>query len=124
MRISDWSSDVCSSDLGLGALRRAQQRLRLLGDAGAVADEVELAHQLPAPGAVLPAHSRVAAALGLAVADGGGVDHRPALDQALRDAAALARHEPLLGVPDLVAGLRQRSEEHTSELQSLMRISY
>src|SRR3546814_4429627 len=109
MRISDWSSDVCSSDLGLGALRRAQQRLRLLGDAGAVADEVELAHQLPAPGAVLPAHSRVAAALGLAVADGGGVDHRPALDQALRDAAALARH---------------RSEEHTSELQSIMRISY
>src|SRR3546814_10975481 len=89
MRISDWSSDVCSSDLGLGALRRAQQRLRLLGDAGAVADEVELAHQLPAPGAVLPAHSRVAAALGLAVAAGGGVDPRPALDSALHDAASL-----------------------------------
>src|SRR3546814_14327579 len=26
--------------------------------------------------------------------------------------------------PNLVAGIRERSEEHTSELQSLMRISY
>src|SRR3546814_5422211 len=27
MRISDWSSDVCSSDLGLGALLKASPRL-------------------------------------------------------------------------------------------------
>src|SRR3546814_3442154 len=89
MRISDWSSDVCSSDLagdvGQRALRR---RRRLHVDAG-----------------VLPLH-------------------RPRLphdaDAELLGLQALG--ERLVGRVDAGAGLR--SEEHTSELQSLMRISY
>ncbi|MFO7494267.1 MAG: hypothetical protein R6X05_01375, partial [Desulfobacterales bacterium] len=74
----------------LGALRRAEQRPRLLRDAGRVPHEIELAHELPAAGAELAPHPRVAPPLGLTVADGGGVDHRPALDEVLVDAAALA----------------------------------
>ena len=41
----------------------------------------------PSPGAELAPHPRVRAALGLAVADRDGVDHRAALDDALVDAA-------------------------------------
>src|SRR3546814_17535215 len=43
MRISDWSSDVCSSDLWnslLGALRTAAGLLALLAGGGEVADQV------------------------------------------------------------------------------------
>src|SRR5690606_28717475 len=47
------------------ALRRPQEGLRLLGDAGGVAEQVELADELPASGAVLAPHARVAAALRL-----------------------------------------------------------
>src|SRR3546814_4033274 len=87
MRISDWSSDVCSSDLharGPLLARRHERRLH--------------PRRLPAqPG---PGRRARRAA---------GPD-RPA--DGLRRAA---------GGPGGPAG---RSEEHTSELQSLMRISY
>jgi hypothetical protein len=82
--------------------RRRQKGLGLLRHLGRVGDEVEAPDQLPALGAVLPQDSGVRPPLGLAVADGGGVDHGAALDDPLVDAAALARHEPLLGVPHLV----------------------
>src|SRR3546814_9737052 len=76
MRISDWSSDVCSSDLVMAddghRARRAVQRIA--------------------------------------------------------DAAADAGHAVIRGHPHFGRGLARaeiaRSEEHTSELQSLMRISY
>jgi hypothetical protein len=92
----------------LGALGSFQQGDRLLRHRGGAGHEVEAAHQLPPLGAVLAPHPRVRTALRLAVADGGGIDHRPALDQALADAAALTGREPLLGVPHLVAGLGKR----------------
>src|SRR3546814_8841577 len=87
MRISDWSSDVCSSDLRVGRL----------------------------------------------VAAVGGVDH-PAPGRLL-DRKQFAFHGNPLGsllhgtrhaspVPRVEPRKRRRSEEHTSELQSLMRISY
>src|SRR3546814_1927132 len=97
MRISDWSSDVCSSDL----LRR-QRRLQVAAGA-----------------------ARTVLAVG-----------RTALARGRRgDRAALvgARCGRRLAIPDRsatpVASWRaplrcRRSEEHTSELQSLMRISY
>src|SRR3546814_5704366 len=107
MRISDWSSDVCSSDL-LAALEGAFELRKL---------------------------PRVVGALGLdRIVDGdhlGGVvlgcrhfEHVGQVVLALRVVAgqalqpALERHR--VGGKD--AGVR--SEEHTSELQSLMRISY
>src|SRR3546814_3860100 len=92
MRISDWSSDVCSSDL------------------------------LAAPVASLVAE--VAARLGKGDKP---FLHQP-IDRALRKAAirlAGAGRSPGQQRNSFVDGLdRIRSEEHTSELQSLMRISY
>src|SRR3546814_5831425 len=97
MRISDWSSDVCSSDLAgrrIG-LRVVEQRqpvflLRLAGQ-GQMADG-----------------PRVDFFLAIEIAD---ARH----EIAERENAADIK----IGQPE---GLR--SEEHTSELQSLMRISY
>src|SRR3546814_2374738 len=77
MRISDWSSDVCSSDLGQGAAR-----------------------------------------------------HVHLLSTSPTKSAATDRQPRLLGSIHHIGGCgpgplpHPRSEEHTSELQSLMRISY
>src|SRR3546814_10518781 len=81
MRISDWSSDVCSSDLG----PRYGQGCR---------SERDRSRHLVAR------------------------DRRPAVIGDLLLAKPGFRLEHDLGMHDL------RSEEHTSELQSLMRISY
>src|SRR3546814_4648411 len=89
MRISDWSSDVCSSDLML--FRPAFADVRT-GGFLAHRMKIEFAHQL--------------ARFGIA-GTGRCLDANP-----VGLAGALKR----LG--------RLRSEEHTSELQSLMRISY
>src|SRR3546814_5760219 len=91
MRISDWSSDVCSSDLKPGAAAAPRDygfgprrdRPRLEGH-GALVARRDGAHR-----------HRLLASL----------SRRPSL------------HGPL-------PQPRARSEEHTSELQSLMRISY
>src|SRR3546814_6180183 len=97
MRISDWSSDVCSSDL----LRDRGDRPGHAGGAAEVAVE---------PG-------DVGIDLGLG-----------RLERGERRAVALDRLAPLVGqalrVELQVRRRGTRSEEHTSELQSLMRISY
>src|SRR3546814_4866035 len=103
MRISDWSSDVCSSDLllagdhQLAVLDAGDQLLRLLG----------LARGFIQLGARLLGF-QVAAAL--------------ALGQLQLQAVELALLFLQLAV--LLGQRLERSEEHTSELQSLMRISY
>src|SRR3546814_9137068 len=105
MRISDWSSDVCSSDLK-GAFGRRDRlfELRLVG-AGTGREDLS----------------------------GGGFDDVEggrAVDQAAIDEKLVSHDILSLLVSergDDAAGdraLLQRSEEHTSELQSLMRISY
>src|SRR3546814_4559716 len=95
MRISDWSSDVCSSDLQLlDALDRI---------AFAVEQRVDPAHQRDIAGAV--------------IAPLAGALERPQLGKARFPIA-----QDVLRQPRLARQLR--SEEHTSELQSLMRISY
>src|SRR3546814_6380400 len=112
MRISDWSSDVCSSDL-LGV-------------------EFLVVHQ--ALVAFERAGDAVAAGPFAAVAVGGAhiaVDVEAPVDGRAIGAGAVQR----VHVPDCdVAGIEvqghrarwvdTRSEEHTSELQSLMRSSY
>src|SRR3546814_7784898 len=88
MRISDWSSDVCSSDLAQpGKLRRSARECQQRG------------------------HARQLQRLAEAAAD--------AADQ-----VDLVRTQPRQ--PDLPVrfGIQRRSEEHTSELQSLMRRTY
>src|SRR3546814_7063636 len=103
MRISDWSSDVCSSDLTVQrdraqpGLRALFARQRRLGS--------QQGHQMRAGRMT---HQDERARIG-----------SPALRLALRQCQR-ARH---------ILRLLQRrcirsSEEHTSELQSLMRISY
>src|SRR3546814_5276865 len=123
LRISDWSSDVCSSDLGHRRLRRtpAQPRGR----------RARAWHRLPAGAQAARAQRRRArrvAAGGSDPAFAQFLGHRPAriqLDPAPRP-VDLARDVHLrradLAVHQAVR--RARSEEHTSELQSLMRILY
>src|SRR3546814_6010090 len=98
MRISDWSSDVCSSDLP--PLPRHFQ-LRLGGRAAAVLADQHID---------LSSLEQLALALDV---------KRPT---GTHDFAALITGVNVQGTqgPELLG----RSEEHTSELQSLMRISY
>src|SRR3546814_7918323 len=94
MRISDWSSDVCSSDLAAAQVDRAV----------AVAVAVGLVDEAAG------AERRVRRGRGAAAC--------------IDAVGALVRHvgaEPAALAAAADAG---RSEEHTSELQSLMRISY
>src|SRR3546814_2460080 len=123
MRISDWSSDVCSSDL---AAHRVDAVIVDLGE-----DDLFLeAHGIVAT--TIEAFCRHAAK----VADARHRDGDQAIEELVHplaaqgdlaaDRHAFAQHETgdrllRLGNHGL---LPRRSEEHTSELQSLMRISY
>src|SRR3546814_10444957 len=101
MRISDWSSDVCSSDLKARAIPHAAGKAR-----------------------------------GVDAADGECARRRACLERPISrgawNAAQAAPRRPPSSEPFLdkpIANERprfysKRSEEHTSELQSLMRISY
>src|SRR3546814_5570489 len=98
MRISDWSSDVCSSDLLGVVVRVLKERHVIVGD-------------MDAPDTVTGEVS----AQNLRRLD--AVEH-----DLHGDAASFG------DIPAVVVGLGRlrpaRSEEHTSELQSLKRISY
>src|SRR3546814_7931425 len=102
MRISDWSSDVCSSDL-------AQQ----IGGAGHVDVEEGAPHQEV---------GRFRRDILRQLCKPLGGDH--ACKPALSAPAHQVCHRAERGLARLVRYLARRSEEHTSELQSLMRISY
>src|SRR3546814_6356914 len=92
MRMSDWSSDVCSSDLGrcdVGTLWRREFADRDFAET-----------------------RRIGLELGIVSGD------------AFLRIFARGRQARGRNGRDVVTGIMQRSEEHTSELQSLMRISY
>src|SRR3546814_3584223 len=93
MRISDWSSDVCSSDLHAGAAGQQLPEQVLAGGTQSIED---------------------VAGLFEALLDAGFV-------QQLQNGTLGGSHPQILGQ---ARRRGQRSEEHTSELQSLMRISY
>src|SRR3546814_8237770 len=107
MRISDWSSDVCSSDL-----------LR----AGALAHQpfgVELAHRRVLADRLVHQRLGECRLVAFVVAEAAVAEHvdHDVLVERLTELRGDAR--------DMGHRLRVvRSEEHTSELQSLMRISY
>src|SRR3546814_4007297 len=112
MRISDWSSDVCSSDLF--------DRLRQAGAVSVCAPGIAGVCAAPWSGAGRAALARRRCARHRR--RGIGRLHR-------RVVAAMDRRGPQAHGAQGIAGhdLAQRlcrSEEHTSELQSLMRISY
>src|SRR3546814_10205797 len=103
MRISDWSSDVCSSDLPAAAVDLAADRTRR---AAAV--------RRPAPGLLR--------ARGLRPVQ--RPDPRPRLPRERHAFAAASAARRPAGPQARLRGAVARSEEHTSDLQSLMRISY
>src|SRR3546814_3329075 len=135
MRISDWSSDVCSSDLRLRGLVEAvvlDGAAHLGLDLGELADDPAV-HPLAVAGRIEA--GLVAAFVHLAEARGVpdlGAEVAIALDAALGelDVAALRgqrregeAHRVGAELVDEVERVQDvRSEEHTSELQSLMRI--
>src|SRR3546814_10454632 len=116
--MSDWSSDVCSSDLlGHVQLAAAAEPCHPLQIGGVAPDLVAV---------VAPERRRQPPAAAEQLV--GIADHQR-VGPGLRADLAQPREEPLL--PFFRIGLgqqrehrRRRSEEHTSELQSLMRISY
>src|SRR3546814_8162845 len=113
MRISDWSSDVCSSDLA----HRIADEAHLVGIFGVEPidlgirrrDRIDLARDQ----AVDAAQYRI---LLMDRGRNAGLERRE--QRGKRGIATETDHR--LGLE----GAIERSEEHTSELQSLMRISY
>src|SRR3546814_10905398 len=113
MRISDWSSDVCSSDLGMGGEAPVPvSHPRLIERHGEIVDEAAEGHV----GRV----GIVGVAGGDLGADGEMIVDRIAGPQAGADTSACGFYMSRARS----RRFRNRSEEHTSELQSLMRISY
>src|SRR3546814_1300569 len=114
LRISDWSSDVCSCDLGWGSGRGARSR-------GPLRQMVLFSWRLYLPG------------------NGGEVQLRfrespLRFDEKPLDAAVMSKDkpakiptpQPVRGTQDMLGDFADRfslvrSDEHTSELQSLMR---
>src|SRR3546814_10153714 len=132
MRIIDWSSDVCSSDLRNPA-RVEHERHVLDADVGDQAMRAALGiHVVEHRAAAVHgpvAHVEVAVAdRGHAFDDAESPVHAGLADLVAEDVQLVAAVEvggdDLAGRQRLLARADQRSEEHTSELQSLMRISY
>src|SRR3546814_10842390 len=112
MRISDWSSDVCSSDL-IANKRNPLSYLFLTSPAKAGAQLRPARYWAPAfAGEVFGRSARI----GLHAIRLGPVDIQPM--------PACKWRFPALPVLTYRKYAALRSEEHTSELQSLMRISY
>src|SRR3546814_10596435 len=117
MRISDWSSDVCSSDLVEDHIRHRCALGRDVGDLDTCAVSGQMFKEIGTrlcsktfgvPAAVDGEYRHV----GRGIDERNCVVHRPP-----RFSAAIPCDQHIFAD-------RLRSEEHTSELQSLMRISY
>src|SRR3546814_5164959 len=99
MRSSDWSSDVCSSDL--------------------IEQVTILARQGELPQVRLDENGLIISPLKAATPPATEIARRAAYDRLPR-----VKITDLLLEVDAWTGFSERSEEHTSELQSLIRISY
>src|SRR3546814_6523628 len=112
MRISDWSSDVCSSDL-IPRGEDVHRQIEVADDARV--EGLQLRHALGREGGVVldllagQLHQVLVDDVADVLEVGGEVED-------LHAAPALLRVQLLV--------VELRSEEHTSELQSLIRISY
>src|SRR3546814_7872293 len=116
MRISDWSSDVCSSDLPIAVTQVVARRggenhrfLRHHRDARADVGGVGFGQRHPVEQDLS----------GLRIVETFGE-----LEERRLTGARGADNRHGLARVDCEAEIMQRSEEHTSELQSLMRRSY
>src|SRR3546814_7530825 len=112
MRISDWSSDVCSSDLVCFVLGQGDDLDRAR----------ELVHTWQDPANIEAAASACAAAWDERLSRVQVTTPDPAFDLMVN---RWLPHQSISARVRARAGFYQaRSEEHTSELQSLMSISY
>src|SRR3546814_1557628 len=132
MRISDWSSDVCSSDLSGGVVSTTDPLDRCQYSDAEISAIVEECRR---HGVYVAAHCHPAEAIRRCAELGvRSIEHGTLIDEATANVVAaqgayvvptmatifaLKDLGPSLGLAD-----ESRSEEHTSELQSLMRISY
>src|SRR3546814_10268065 len=112
MRISDWSSDVCSSDLDRPRPHHPLQLIAL--------KPAHFAHRLLKRDLHLGKRrdrrpQRQVVVQHMVLAHIAVRQHIVAQLLRVPEPGAMPQHQP---------GVRPRSEEHTSELQSLMRISY
>src|SRR3546814_3011670 len=136
MRISDWSSDVCSSDLercrratgGGPRDRRSHSRCRIRSCDGCRAPGRDAA-SCRLCGPAMPPYCWSAAMTFSPEGPYGTIVTGPPVEQA--NAAIILLHGRGQRAQAMLELARQldlpsvaRSEEHTSELQSLMRISY
>src|SRR3546814_1047667 len=112
MRISDWSSDVCSSDLSLA--ENSQDSISTLyivlplWSGGSTNAQVDIAKARQK--AALAELAKIRLALGQSTL------------QAYFN--VLQAQDQMIQWNNYIAALNRRSEEHTSELKSLMRTSY
>src|SRR3546814_3525007 len=116
MRISDWSSDVCSSDLStnetmtVAAARRLQNNAVCFVGIGLPAKAANLARLTSSPDVVL-------------IYESGPIGAKPSvLPLSIGDGELAETADTVVPTGEIFR--YWRSEEHTSELQSLMRISY
>src|SRR3546814_5437968 len=125
MRISDWSSDVCSSDLNAGEhilMPRSPARIAVHFLDQLSNGEAAVAHDMG--GTALRDRDQLAADHQQAVVLAGKLlfdDDAPAMPQGAIEGST---EGDLIADAGGDAPAVVRSEEHTSELQSLMRISY
>src|SRR3546814_1638844 len=104
MRISDWSSDVCSSDLCAGI---------------AATGQADRTATMPPVGSISPRWEQPARAMAIIPVN---ANREKVTGNPLGTGVGLLIHSP--STTQLKLHRAARSEEHTSELQSLMRISY
>src|SRR3546814_8108840 len=110
MRISDWSSDVCSSDLSTGG------SVRIVAAYSAITTKSQNSD---------PAHSSMVAPFTRSMARKTTANRRKNIKLAVgRSARRAAVIIIKMLMPPQSTDENGRSEENTSELQALMRISY
>src|SRR3546814_7414590 len=108
MRISDWSSDVCSSDLRFEEHQVRHQQASARSTGGRCRRVAAVPSSSPGSSATTAGSaSDRASNFGLPSSVTGTASMPASANQSARSGSAM-----------------HRSEEHTSELQSLMRISY
>src|SRR3546814_8699656 len=127
MRISDWSSDVCSSDLIANLVRKAVKEIAV-GDSKAVKlDRRNLDKYAGVPRyryGEAELEDMVGVSTGLAWTEVGG--EMLSIEAVMLPGKGKVTSTGKLGdvMKESIQAAESRSEEHTSELQSLMRNSY
>src|SRR3546814_7634125 len=120
MRISDWSSDVCSSDLAMPQISGAIVGMTLV----LTTVFVPLAFMSGSVGVIYRQFS-VAMAVSILFSALLALTFTPALCATILKPIPKGHHESKKGFFGWFnRNFERRAEEHTSELQSLMRISY